>query len=112
MSVVTEVVLLVYPTSPRNRFDIASYDFADSREDREPQHLKKLNSDAAGGNKYASWDVFQAAFNYVALDVIETFWNWLDPQLYAVMTVATDYHDDPLLYTRGLDHVSKDEVAP
>lgn len=110
MSVVTEVVLACYPTSPADVQKIISHPFDSikfSQPDRPPQFLCRLDSGRAGGTKYAAWDIFQAAFNYVDTSQVVT-WFETEPclqDLSCILMISDEGHDDGVVRTRNLEYV-------
>ena len=110
MSVVTEVILVCYPTTPADVQKIVGHPFVSvkpSQPDRSPQFLNRLDSGRAGGTKYASWDTFQAAFNYVGTDVIL---DWFDndpvlKDLSCILTISDEQSDDARVWTRNVEYM-------
>lgn len=108
MSVVTEVVLIAYPTTPGDIQEIVGHPFTSekpSQPDRAPQFLRRLNSDAAGGTKYAAHDVFQAAFNYVSPSLVI---EWFETAPYLkdlslVLLISDERSDEPYILRRNVD---------
>jgi len=111
VSVVTEVVLIAYPTSPDDIQKIISHPFKSekpSQADREPQFLNRLDSGRAGGTKYAAHDVFQSAFNYVGTDVIV---EWFETAPYLrdlclVLMISDEAHDEPYVLLRNVEDLT------
>jgi hypothetical protein len=89
VSVLTEVIV-IYPTIP-DRSLVERVEALDFGED---QHLRLLDTDAAGGHKVFCDGVFAACFNYVGPEVVkdrlaEIDWGYYWP------VVFIDYeHDD------------------
>lgn len=99
MSVTLDVVLTVYPTNGDDVRHILDHNFDSNR--GVDQHFRQLDSRSAGGSKYASWDVFQACFNYVSPEEVEEWFRDFTkthPELHVVLVMDRgDYERDPLV---------------
>lgn len=96
MSVITDVVLLVQCPSIEQVARIMGHEFDVPRK----QTMGRLDTRPAGGTKWPSYDVFQAALNHVPADEVLTWFERLDVDD-AILIVHSEYDPEPIVKTKG-----------